>query len=261
MFNAQSRSKAPSGFNPPSPHNRRTVLALVVTGAVAVACGSRTAAEPASNSSAAPASNSSGAAPASSAATVAPSAPTTVPATPASGGTPVKLQWSSPPAMTIDPNRQYTAIIKTNLGDMTAALEAKAAPQTVNNFVFLARQHFYDNVKFHRVIKGFMVQTGDPTGTGRGGPGYRFNDEPVTEKYTRGTLAMANAGPNTNGSQFFIVHQDAPLPPNYTIFGHLTAGLDVLDKIASVPVGPSAGGENSAPTQDVHINTVEIQEK
>lgn len=177
-----------------------------------------------------------------------------------SGGTPLKLQWSNPPPMTIDPKRSYTATIKTNLGDMTASLDTKQAPITVNNFVFLAQQHYYDNVKFHRIIKGFMVQTGDPTGTGRGGPGYRFNDEPVTQKYSRGTLAMANAGPNTNGSQFFIVHQDAPLPPNYTIFGHLTGGLDVLDKIASVPVGPSAGGEVSAPTQDVHITTIEIQE-
>ena len=90
---------------------------------------------------------------------------------------------------------------------------------TVNNFVFLARQGFYDGVTFHRVIPNFMAQTGDPTGTGTGGPGYRFNDEPVTRKYVRGTLAMANAGPNTNGSQFFIVHKDYPLPPNYTIFG------------------------------------------
>ena len=177
------------------------------------------------------------------------------------GGSSVAKQWSSPPAMTIDPSKQYTATIKTTMGEMTADLDAKDAPITVNNFVFLANQHFYDNVKFHRIIKGFMVQTGDPTGTGAGGPGYRFKDEPVTQSYTRGTLAMANAGPNTNGSQFFIVHQDSPLPPNYTIFGKLVSGLDVLDKIASVPVTASGRGEQSVPTVDVRIESVTISEK
>lgn len=182
-------------------------------------------------------------------------------AAPTNGGSSVAKQWSSPPAMTIDPNKQYTATIKTTMGDMTADLYAKDAPVTVNNFVFLANQHFYDNVKFHRIIKGFMVQTGDPTGTGAGGPGYRFQDEKVTLPYTRGTLAMANAGPNTNGSQFFIMHQDYPLPPNYTIFGKLTSGLDVLDKIASVPVTAGRGGEQSVPTVDVRIESVSITEK
>jgi cyclophilin family peptidyl-prolyl cis-trans isomerase len=182
-------------------------------------------------------------------------------AAPANGGSSVAKQWSSPPAMTIDPNRQYVATIKTTMGDMTADLYAKDAPVTVNNFVFLANQHFYDNVKFHRIIKGFMVQTGDPTGTGTGGPGYRFPDEKVTRPYTRGTLAMANAGPNTNGSQFFIMHQDYPLPPNYTIFGKLTSGLDVLDKIASVPVTAGRGGEQSVPTVDVRIESISIAEK
>src|SRR4051794_12590361 len=106
--------------------------------------------------------------------------------------------------MQIDPNKQYSATITTSLGTMTADLFAKDAPVTVNNFVFLAGQGYYDGVTFHRVIPNFMAQTGDPTGTGRGGPGYRFKDEPVTRKYVRGTLAMANSGPNTNGSQFFI---------------------------------------------------------
>jgi cyclophilin family peptidyl-prolyl cis-trans isomerase len=106
-----------------------------------------------------------------------------------------------------------------------------------------------------------MAQTGDPTGTGTGGPGYRFNDEPVKRKYTRGTLAMANAGPNTNGSQFFIMHQDYALQPNYTIFGQVTGGLDVLDKIANTPVTASPSGEPSVPTQDVRIQSVTIQEK
>jgi cyclophilin family peptidyl-prolyl cis-trans isomerase len=171
------------------------------------------------------------------------------------------LQWKAPPTMTIDPNKSYTATIKTTDGDLTADLFAKDAPITVNNFVFLANQHFYENVKFHRIIKGFMAQTGDPTGTGAGGPGYRFNDEPVNRKYTRGTLAMANAGPNTNGSQFFIMHQDYSLPPNYTIFGQVTGGLDVLDKIANTPVTAGRGGEVSVPSTDVLIQSVTIQEK
>jgi len=170
-------------------------------------------------------------------------------------------QWSSPPPMTIDPNKQYTATIKTTDGEMTAELYPKDAPTTVNNFVFLANQGFYNGVKFHRIIKGFMVQTGDPTGTGRGGPGYRFPDEKVNRSYDRGTLAMANAGPNTNGSQFFIMHQNYPLPPNYTIFGKVTQGLDVLDKLANTPVTASASGEQSVPTQDVQIQEITIQEK
>jgi cyclophilin family peptidyl-prolyl cis-trans isomerase len=190
------------------------------------------------------------------AAPTAASAPTT-----ASGGSSNVLQWTSPPAMTVDPNKTYAATIKTTEGDLTADLYVKDAPVTVNNFVFLANQHFYDNVKFHRIIKGFMAQTGDPTGTGAGGPGYRFNDEPVKRKYLRGTLAMANAGPNTNGSQFFIMHQDYPLPPNYTIFGQVTDGLDVLDKIANTPVTAGRGGEMSVPSNDVRIQSVTIQEK
>ena len=162
--------------------------------------------------------------------------------------------------MEIDPNKTYTATIQTSLGTMHADLFAKEDPVTVNNFVFLAKQGFYDGVTFHRVIPGFMAQTGDPTGTGRGGPGYKFKDEPVTRKYERGTLAMANAGPNTNGSQFFIVHQDYPLPPNYTIFGKLTDGLDTLDKIMSVPTGPGHGGPNT-PKTDITIQSITIQEK
>ncbi len=103
---------------------------------------------------------------------------------------------------------------------------------TVNNFVTLARDGFYDNVKFHRVVPGFVIQGGDPTGTGRGGPGYQFKDEPVKRQYRAGTVAMANAGPNTNGSQFFICLEDQPnLPPNYTIFGDVTSGMDVVRNI------------------------------
>ena len=173
-------------------------------------------------------------------------------------------QYSAPPAMTIDSNKSYTAILHTTLGDMQVQLFPKDAPVTVNNFVFLAKDGFYDNVKFHRIIKGFMVQTGDPTGTGAGGPGYRFQDEPVTRNYDRGIVAMANAGPNTNGSQFFIMHANYALPKNYTIFGQVTdaTSLETLDKIANVPVTPDPRtGERSVPTEDVRITSVDITEK
>jgi len=168
-------------------------------------------------------------------------------------------QFSAPPAMQIDPSKHYTATLDTSLGTMKADLFASDAPMTVNNFVFLARQGFYDGVMFHRVIPNFMAQTGDPTGTGTGGPGYRFNDEPVTRKYVRGTLDMANSGPNTNGSQFFIVHKDYPLPPNYTIFGQVTDGLDTLDKIATTPTGPGKGGTDT-PKTPITINSIKIDE-
>jgi cyclophilin family peptidyl-prolyl cis-trans isomerase len=152
--------------------------------------------------------------------------------------------------MGIDTSKTYTAAITTSQGTMTAELFASEVPATVNNFVFLARDGFYTDGGFHRVIKEFMIQGGCPKGDGTGGPGYRFADEPVTRQYLKGTLAMANAGPNTNGSQFFIVHgANAGLPPNYTIFGMLTDGVDVLDSLANSPVGPGGGGENSRPDQ------------
>lgn len=172
-----------------------------------------------------------------------------------------QLQWADPPPMAIDPSRTYSALITTTMGDIRVGLLPGEAPLTVNNFVFLARQGFYENVPFHRIISGFMVQTGDPTGTGSGGPGYRFEDEPVTRAYTRGTVAMANAGPNTNGSQLFIVHgQNVNLPSNYTIFGDVTDGLDVLDRIAAVEVQQSRSGERSVPAVDVRIRQVTITE-
>jgi cyclophilin family peptidyl-prolyl cis-trans isomerase len=174
------------------------------------------------------------------------------------------MQWSSPPPMSIDQNKEYQATIKTNLGDIVVELFPKDAPLTVNNFVFLARQGFYDGTKFHRVVKGFVIQGGDPTGTGTGGPGYKFADEPVTRDYIAGTLAMANAGPNTNGSQFFITLVDlsGKLPKNYTIFGQVTSGFDVVQKIGDVPVKASPmGGEVSSPTVDVHIDSITILEK
>ncbi|MHB0870082.1 MAG: peptidylprolyl isomerase [Chloroflexota bacterium] len=172
-------------------------------------------------------------------------------------------QYSAPPAMSIDQNKSYTATLHTTQGDIQLELLSKDAPRTVNNFVFLSREGFYDDVKFHRIIKGFMAQTGDPTGTGAGGPGYKFADEPVTLDYKRGTVAMANSGPNTNGSQFFIVHADYPLPKNYTIFGQVTdaKSLETLDKIANTPVTASRTGESSVPTQDVRITGVDVAER
>ncbi|MGD8485569.1 MAG: peptidylprolyl isomerase [Chloroflexota bacterium] len=157
--------------------------------------------------------------------------------------------------MVIDPAKTYTATIETTAGTMTAELFAAEAPRTVNNFVYLAREGFYGDVIFHRVISGFMIQGGDPTGTGTGGPGYRFADEPVTRQYLRGTLAMANAGPNTNGSQFFVMHADYPLPPNYTIFGKLSAGEEVVDAIAGAPTGAQ-----DRPVNPVAIKSVTITE-
>ena len=170
-------------------------------------------------------------------------------------------QYSSAPEMSIDPSKTYTASIRTTKGTMTLELFAGEAPVTVNNFVFLAREGYYSNGVFHRVIKGFMIQGGCPRGDGTGGPGYRFADETVTRQYTKGTLAMANSGPNTNGSQFFIVHGDnAGLPPNYTIFGMLSDGQEALDALADSPVGGGAGGERSRPTERLEIQSIEISE-
>jgi cyclophilin family peptidyl-prolyl cis-trans isomerase len=176
-----------------------------------------------------------------------------------SGGNDVPKQWSAPPAMAIDVDKTYTALIKTNFGDITVEFYPKDAPQTVNNFVCLAREGYYDNTPVHRIINGFVIQGGDPTGTGTGGPGYKFNDEPISKDYVKGTLAMANAGPNTNGSQFFIVLSDlrSRLPKNYTIFGQVTGSFDAVDKIAVVPV---TGREPSQPTVPVTIESVTITE-
>lgn len=168
---------------------------------------------------------------------------------------------SNPPPMAIDKTKTYTALLKTTEGDITIQLNASKVPVTVNNFVTLAKKGFYNNTIFHRVIKGFMIQGGDPKGNGTGGPGYTFEDEPFDDEYTRGTIAMANAGPNTNGSQFFIMHQDYDLPPNYTIFGKVTQGIEVVDKIAEAPVSTSETGEKSKPVNPVKVTSVEITEK
>jgi len=163
--------------------------------------------------------------------------------------------------MEIDAKKIYYAILKTSMGDIKIELNTKKTPLTSENFITLAQKNFYNNTIFHRVIKDFMIQGGDPLGTGSGGPGYKFNDEPFEGEYTRGTVAMANAGPNTNGSQFFIMHKDVPLPKNYVIFGKVVEGIEVVDKIATSPVTASATGENSKPVTPTKVNTVEILEK
>jgi len=166
-------------------------------------------------------------------------------------------QYPSAPDMTIDLAKSYTAKISTNHGDIDLDLLAEAAPLTVNNFVFLARDGFYDGVIFHRVISNFMIQGGDPTGTGTGGPGYRFRDElEGSGGYSRGTLAMANAGPNTNGSQFFICHTDLPrLPHAYSIFGQVTSGMEAVDAIAALPTDG-----RDKPLEEATISTITITE-
>jgi len=163
------------------------------------------------------------------------------------------------PEMQIDVNKSYSALLQTSAGDIEIALNAKETPITVNNFVYLSKAGFYDDTIFHRVIRGFMIQGGDPEGTGRGGPGYRFDDEFFSGDYTRGTVAMANAGPDTNGSQFFIMHADYGLPSDYVIFGSVTKGLDVVDKIATAETLES--GEGSTPVKPITVDSVTITEK
>jgi cyclophilin family peptidyl-prolyl cis-trans isomerase len=171
-------------------------------------------------------------------------------------------QWDEAPEMVIDEDASYLATIHTNKGDMTFALNTEAAPKTVNNFICLATSDFYDITPFHRIIDGFMIQAGDPTGTGAGGPGYRFDDELPGDDldYTKGTLAMANAGPNTQGSQFFIVDVDLQggLAKDYTIFGELIDGEDVLDDLSDTAVVPSPRGEPSVPVEFVVIKDITI---
>ncbi|PJC28937.1 peptidylprolyl isomerase, partial [Candidatus Shapirobacteria bacterium CG_4_9_14_0_2_um_filter_40_11] len=149
--------------------------------------------------------------------------------------------------MEIDQTKKYTAVLNTSIGKITIELNAAKTPITVNNFVGLSKKNFYNNTVFHRVINGFMIQGGDPKGDGTGGPGYQFDDEPFEGEYTRGTVAMANAGPNTNGSQFFIMHAVYALSKNYVIFGKVTAGMEVVDKIATASVQASPTGEMSMP--------------
>ncbi len=173
------------------------------------------------------------------------------------GSSPKRQRFEEPPPMVIDPEKRYTAEMVTSKGTIRLALDPLAAPGTVNSFVFLARYHYYDGIVFHRVIPGFVLQGGDPTGTGSGGPGYKFDDElPKPGRYERGSLAMANAGPNTNGSQFFIISGPAGerLPPQYSLFGKVVSGLDVVERIDAV--GTSSG----SPSERVVIESVTIHE-
>ncbi len=180
------------------------------------------------------------------------------PAAAADGSAPQKRKFSEPFEMALDPEKSYSAEIVTNHGTMTAHLNATDAPQTVNNFVNLARHHYYDGLVFHRIIREFMIQGGCPEGSGRSGPGYKFADElPAPGRYQIGSLAMANSGPNTNGSQFFVISgaNGVQLPPQYSLFGKLTAGEDVLSKIQSVPTGAQ-----DRPKDDVVIESITITE-
>ena len=172
------------------------------------------------------------------------------------GSSPKTQKFNDQPEMGIDPSKRYTATMETSMGTIVIALDPIKAPKTVNNFVFLALHHYYDGIIFHRIIDGFMCQGGDPDGSGRGGPGYRFDDElPKAGQYQIGSIAMANAGPNTNGSQFFLIsgRNGVGLPPSYSLFGQVVKGLDVVDAMQRVPTG---GGDR--PKTDVVINSVTI---
>lgn len=172
-----------------------------------------------------------------------------------------KKQYTAAPALNINQNKTYTANVKTSTGAFTIELFAKDTPETVNNFVFLAKEGFYDGTIFHRIVKDFMIQGGDPSGNGTGGPGYTFTDEKITKEYTRGIVAMANRGPNTNGSQFFIMLKDTPLPKQYVIFANVVSGMDTIDKIADTPVVDNGAGEKSKPTVEIEIEKIVITEK
>jgi cyclophilin family peptidyl-prolyl cis-trans isomerase len=156
------------------------------------------------------------------------------PALAATAGNAGKHTYSAPPPLAINTAHHYLVTMKTNKGTITLCLDPKLAPNTVSNFVFLGRNQFYDGLKFHRVVAGFVIQGGDPLGTGSGGPGYKFNDEPVLGEYTAGAVAMANSGKNTNGSQFFIctVDDTKALAKSYNLFGYVASGMDVVLKIA-----------------------------
>ena len=170
-------------------------------------------------------------------------------------------QWNKPFDNQLEEGKEYAATLETSHGTIEVEFFPEEAPIAVNNFVSLANEGFYDGTPFHRIVKGFVIQGGDPTGTGTGGPGYKFKDEPIRKDYEQGVLAMANAGPNTNGSQFFIVLEDlrGRLPKNYTIFGKVTGGMDVVKSISDVEVTRSPMGEPSSPVEPVMLNKVEIK--
>lgn len=165
--------------------------------------------------------------------------------------------------MNYDKNKKQYAILSTTQGDIKIELNFNMTPITASNFWELSSKNFYDGTIFHRVLSGFMIQGGDPQGTGTGGPGYKFDDEPFEGEYTRGTVAMANSGPNTNGSQFFIMHEDNPLPKNYVIFGKVVEGMDIVDKIANAQVkaNPLNPTEVSSPVVPVKITKATVIEE
>lgn len=173
-------------------------------------------------------------------------------------------QWNKAPEMVIDVNKTYRATLETSAGSIEVEFFPKDAPLTVNNFVCLARAGYYDGTPFHRIVDGFVIQGGDPTGTGTGGPGYRFPDEPIpaNKNYTKGTLAMANSGANTNGSQFFICTADltGKLGKNYNLFGQVTGGMDVVDTLSKTPTQVRSGTEKSSPISPVTLTKVTITE-
>src|ERR1700728_456816 len=173
------------------------------------------------------------------------------------GSSEKRQQFDAEPPMIIDADRRYTATMTTSKGTIVIALDPVAAPRTVNNFVFLARYHYFDGVVFHRIIPGFVIQGGDPEGTGRGGPGYQFADElPKPGRYQVGSLAMANAGPDTNGSQFFIITgaHGVGLPPQYSLFGAVVSGGEVIEKIDAL------GTQSGKPKERVVIESVTVAE-
>ena len=176
----------------------------------------------------------------------------------ADGSSPQQRTFDQEPPMILDTDKRYVATMATSHGTMVFALDHLAAPKAVNSFVFLARYHYFDGIAFHRIIPGFVLQGGDPTGSGSGGPGYRFADElPSPGRYQVGSLAMANAGPNTNGSQFFVISgpDGVGLPPLYSLFGEAVSGLDVVARI------DAAGSRSGAPTENVVIESVTIEER
>ncbi len=213
---------------------RKILVMLLMSAVVITACSQPTASQPAGGNTVTPPSKTPG----------------------------VPLQWSTPPAMTIDQSKTYTAVVDTTLGSFTIQLFPTESPKAVNNFVFLSQQGFYGGVIFHRIIKAFMIQGGDPTGTGSGSPGYTFAEElPPKHPYSPGIVAMARTSqPNSQGSQFFICTgaDAAGPPPNYTQFGQVVSGMDVVQKIAAVPVGASSSGEPSRPLNPPVINKVTI---
>jgi cyclophilin family peptidyl-prolyl cis-trans isomerase len=229
---------------------QRSIAAVLVTGGLIAltACGSSS-----SGSSSTAASTSTGSSPASANVPTVP-AGTCIHTKPSS--TPTVTNFPSAPKLAINPSRTYTATMATSCGQIVIQLLPKQAPVTVNNFVFLANKGFYNGLTFHRVIPGFVIQGGDPKGDGTGGPGYEFKDELPTTPYTLGDAAMANAGPNTNGSQFFIIQgsQGASLPLQYSRFGHVTSGQATVNLIANVP----SSSQTNMPNQPVWIYNVSI---